>query len=180
VRKLHRVRKKGATLFLHLSWPNAKWFSQFFTGRLASSFLKSNNNYLTKPETCRYTTLRNVCAQKSQLPRDERSDARLSHSKQLLTNIHPMTLASFCSPMNRHIQWPKNPQDDQLYAYPSNKKKDVQSLRASIGLNRNLMLLQQFLSTIYVRSQASSSDFFIFQEGSVSAHRALEAINFFP
>jgi len=31
--------------------------------------------------------------------------ARLSHSKQLLTNIHPVMLASFCSLTKRYLQW---------------------------------------------------------------------------
>jgi len=32
--------------------------------------------------------------------------ARLSHSKQLLRNVHPVMLASFCSLNKRYLQWP--------------------------------------------------------------------------
>jgi len=52
--------------------------------------------------------------------------ARLSHSKQLLKNIHPMVLASFCALMKIFtVTTRKNLQNDRLYAYPSTKKKDV-------------------------------------------------------
>jgi len=32
--------------------------------------------------------------------------ARVSHSKQLLQDVHPMMLASFCSLTKRYLQWP--------------------------------------------------------------------------
>jgi len=43
------------------------------------------------------------------------------------------------------------------------------------SINRNVMLLQQFLPTI----RQILSKFFIFQQDSAPAHGALEAINFF-
>jgi len=50
------------------------------------------------------------------------SHARLSHSKQLLKNIHPMTLT---------VTTPKKTQNDRLYTYPSTKKKDVATVGES-------------------------------------------------
>jgi len=41
-------------------------------------------------------------------------------------------------------------------------------------INRKVVLLQQFLPVV----RPSSSEFFIFQQGSALAHTALEAINF--
>jgi len=58
--------------------------------------------------------------------------ARLSHSKQLLKDIHPMMLASFCSLTKRYLQWPyhkKTLQNDRRYTHPSTKKKDVMTKR---------------------------------------------------
>jgi len=48
--------------------------------------------------------------------------------------------------------------------------------RVVININCNVMLLQQFLPAIY----QISSEFFLFQQDSAPAHRALEAINFSP
>jgi len=76
------------------------------------------------------------------------SHAKLSHSKQLLKNIHPMMLASFLFTDKSTFTVTRNtlkiPQNGRLYAYPSTKKKDVttkrlfrqlmfQSLMTSIG-----------------------------------------------
>jgi len=36
----------------------------------------------------------------------ENFHASLSHSKQLVKNIHPMMLGSFCSLAKRDLQWP--------------------------------------------------------------------------
>jgi len=57
----------------------------------------------------RTTTLWNICAQKSPCLAElseVNSHARLSHSKQLLKNIHPLMLASFCSLTKTYLQWP--------------------------------------------------------------------------
>jgi len=53
--------------------------------------------------------------------------ARLCHSKKLLKNIHPMTLASllFTDEKIFTVTTPKHPHNDQLYSYPSTKKKQV-------------------------------------------------------
>ena len=57
--------------------------------------------------------------------------ARLYHSKQLLRNIHPMLLASFLFTDEKifTVTTPKNLRNDQLYAYPSTKKKDAVTKR---------------------------------------------------
>jgi len=66
--------------------------------------------YLNTPQMRRYTTLWNVCAQKSQWPRAECSElpchARFSLSKQLLKCIYALMLASFCSLMKIYLQQP--------------------------------------------------------------------------
>jgi len=57
--------------------------------------------------------------------------ARLCLSKKLLKNIYPMILASFLITDEKTFTatTPKTPQNDQLYAYPSTKKKDVVTKR---------------------------------------------------
>jgi len=57
--------------------------------------------------------------------------ARLSHSKQLLKNIHPVMLASFCSLTKTifTVITLKTPQNDRLHAHPSTRKKDVATKR---------------------------------------------------
>ena len=50
--------------------------------------------------------------------------SRLCHSKQLLKNVHPAILVSFLVTHEKMftLTTPKNPQNDQLYVYPSIKK----------------------------------------------------------
>jgi len=49
------------------------------------------------------------------------------HLKQLLKNIHPLTLTSFLFTYKKifTVTTPNNPQNDRLYEHPSTKKKDV-------------------------------------------------------
>jgi len=52
--------------------------------------------------------------------------ARLSHSKQLLRYIHPMMLSFlFTDEKMFTVTIQKNLQNDQLYAHPTTKKKDI-------------------------------------------------------
>jgi len=56
--------------------------------------------------------------------------AKLGRSKELLKNIQPVILASFCSLTKTFaVATLKNPQNDQLYTHPSTKKKYVVTKR---------------------------------------------------
>jgi len=62
--------------------------------------------YPTIPQTCRYTTLWNVYAQKSQWPTAEWSalPCKTQPLKTLVQKYSPMMLASFCSATKRYLQ----------------------------------------------------------------------------
>jgi len=95
---IYRVRgSKGATLFLRPTLLNTNRFSHFFSQRPRFSG-KTVIKYPTHLK--RVATL--PCEMFVRKNRNDpelteaNSHARLSHSKQLLKNIHPMMLASFC------------------------------------------------------------------------------------
>jgi len=48
--------------------------------------------------------------------------AGLNHSKQFLRNIHPVTLASFCSPTKRYLQWPHRTMTDCTHMHQPRRK----------------------------------------------------------
>ena len=84
-------------------------FQNSFTDRLRSKFLAKwlinipplLKRFATLP--CKMFVLKNCHS----LELSERNfHARLSHSKQLLYNIYPMMLASFCPLTKRYLQWP--------------------------------------------------------------------------
>jgi len=63
--------------------------------------------------------------------------ARLSHSKQLLRNVHPVMLASFCSLNKRYLQWPhwKTHRMTDCTAHMSTKKKAFMTKRLCTQLS---------------------------------------------
>jgi len=139
-----------------------------------------------------YTTLWSVCAQHCNDPElcEAHFHAGLSVSKQLLKNIHAMTVSSFCSLMEIYIQrsHKKTPPEGPI-VHPPTKKKDVgrnastyhwhltiTKSRLVKSINCNVMLLQEFLPAIC----QISSESFVFQHDSALVHGALQAINFSP
>ena len=119
--------------------------------------------------------LKNRCAPELS---EASSHARVSHSKQLLENIHPMMLASFCSLTKTYLQWPhEKPTEWPLVRTSINQGERCRNrthtiniqlaywwhqvvditrvwhmsttdLRLVRSINRNVMLLQQFLPAI--------------------------------
>ena len=151
-RKLHRVRKKRchsavASNFARC-WPIFK-------------ILSSADLALT--QTRRYTTLWNVCSQKSACPWAEWSELGLSTPSR--KNSHTMTLASFCSVTKTYFLWSHRKghwwrQSSshkwlKLHQFDINHRVKVNK---EYYINHNEMMLQQFLPAI----RQILSKFFIF------------------
>jgi len=66
------------------------------------------------------------------------SHARLSHSKQLLKNIHSVMLASFCSLTQTHLRWPHRKADtmsDCTNIYQPRRKLSWENNKRSVTDN---------------------------------------------
>jgi len=104
-------------------------FQIFFTNRLSSKFMESDNeiSHHTSNESLHYL-VKCLCSKitmtQSWVKQTSMQDSW--HWKQLLRNIHPMTLASFLFHDKKIFTETtlKTLQNDWLYAYPSTKKKD--------------------------------------------------------
>jgi len=126
--------KNGTTIFLSLTLPTDNRFLKFFHRQTCwKIYEKAIVKYPITPQTRRYTTLWNVCAQESQLPKAEWSELPCNTLpvKTFAERILPNDVNNilFTGEKILTMTTQKNSQNDQLYAQPSTKKKDFVTKR---------------------------------------------------
>jgi len=128
--------------------------------------------YLTTLQTRRYSTLWNVCTQKSQWQRVKWSElpCKTQSFKTVDQNMHPMMFASFCSLMKRYLQWPHRKicrMTDCTHIHQSGRKSSRQNVCArsvADDSSRRLLQVLGIIQLVPARHMSISSEFFIFQQ----------------